>query len=134
VFSEIEQISHKVTDGGNPILMNLNQRYVVKGIGTEKKISSVVEIKTNEDGSKIVKLLDKWNGEIPSGAIRDVSLTLGKRGQNRLIILGFPSTECCNSSPSSQRAEGVAIVGMFAETNGKLKSLLSIEHVFCLAG
>jgi len=112
VFSEIEQISHKVTDGGNPILMNLNQRYVVKGIGTEKKISSVVEIKTNED----------------------VSLTLGKRGQNRLIILGFPSTECCNSSPSSQRAEGVAIVGMFAETNGKLKSLLSIEHVFCLAG
>lgn len=72
-FSEIEQLGHEVTSSSNPILMNLSQRYVVKGIGMEKKISSIVEIKTTDDQSKIVKVMDKWDGEISSGAIRNVS-------------------------------------------------------------
>jgi hypothetical protein len=74
-FSEIEQLSHEVTSAGNPIRMNLSQRYKVKGIGTEKTISSVIEIKTTEDQSKIVKVQDNWSGEAPpSGAIQDVSI------------------------------------------------------------
>jgi hypothetical protein len=78
-FSKIEQLRYEVTFAGNPILMNLNQRYVVKGIGTEKEISSVVEIRTTEDESMIVKVMDKWDGEIPSGAIRNVSSRIVNR-------------------------------------------------------
>ena len=74
-FAEIEHLGHEVTSSGNPIVMNLNQRYVIKGIGTEKKISSIVEIKTTDDQSKTIEVKDKWDGEIPSGAIRDVSFS-----------------------------------------------------------
>lgn len=53
--------------------MNLKTRYVVKGIGKEQTIASVVEIHTNADGSKIEKLLDKWDGELPDSSIKNVS-------------------------------------------------------------
>ena len=52
--------------------MNLKTLYVVKGLGKEAKIDSVVEIHSNEQ-NKIVKVLDKWNGEMPESSIRDVS-------------------------------------------------------------
>jgi hypothetical protein len=69
-FSEIEQLNDEVTSAGNPILMNLSQQYKVKGLGTEKTISSVIEIKTTDDESKIVKVRDNWGGEAPpSGPI-----------------------------------------------------------------
>jgi len=47
---------------------------VVKGLGKEIKVDSVVEITTTEDGSRITKLHDKFNGELPAGPIRDVSI------------------------------------------------------------
>ncbi|KAF2478531.1 hypothetical protein BDY17DRAFT_306112 [Neohortaea acidophila] len=66
-FSEIERISHQVTSSGNPIEMDMTQRYKVKGIGSEQTISSKVFI--HHDGDKITKVEDKWNGKLPEGGI-----------------------------------------------------------------
>ncbi|KAF4555935.1 Hypothetical protein D9617_2g059000 [Elsinoe fawcettii] len=71
-FSEIERLHHEVTSSGNPISMNMKTRYVVKGISKEQTIESVVNIHTGADG-KIVKVEDKWNGNLPEGSIANVS-------------------------------------------------------------
>lgn len=71
-FSEIERQHHSVKDAGNPILMDLKTRYVIKGIEKEQIISSVVTIHLDSEG-KIQKVQDKWNGKLPDGAIANVS-------------------------------------------------------------
>jgi len=68
-FSEIERLSHEVTSSGNPISMNLKTRYVVKGIGKEQTINSVINIHTTADGKKIAKVEDKWDGNLPDSSI-----------------------------------------------------------------
>ncbi|KAF2765552.1 hypothetical protein EJ03DRAFT_330869 [Teratosphaeria nubilosa] len=68
-FSEIERLNHEVKDGGNPIVMDLETRYKVKGIGKEQVIKSVVEI--HHDGEKITKVADKWDGEISDSAVKN---------------------------------------------------------------
>lgn len=50
----------------------MSNKYVVKGIKQEKVMNSVVRIHVGQDG-KIDKVEDRWNGELPSGAISDVS-------------------------------------------------------------
>lgn len=50
----------------------MSNKYVVKGIKQEKVMNSVVRIYVGSDG-KIDKVEDRWNGELPSGAIIDVS-------------------------------------------------------------
>ncbi|KAJ4371255.1 hypothetical protein N0V83_004472 [Neocucurbitaria cava] len=67
-FSEIERLHHEVKDAGNPMLMDLKTRYVVKGIGKEQTIQSVVAIHLDEQG-KISKVEDRWDGKLPDGAI-----------------------------------------------------------------
>ncbi|GAB7350320.1 hypothetical protein MBLNU459_g0954t1 [Dothideomycetes sp. NU459] len=67
-FSEIERLSHEVTSSGNPISMTMKTRYVVKGIGKEQTIASVINIYTNEQG-KISKVEDKWDGKLPESSI-----------------------------------------------------------------
>ncbi|KAJ8118595.1 hypothetical protein OPT61_g480 [Boeremia exigua] len=67
-FSEIERQHHSVKDAGNPILMDLKTRYVIKGIGKEQIVSSVVAIHLDGEG-KIQKVQDKWDGKLPDGAI-----------------------------------------------------------------
>lgn len=89
-FSEIERIHHEVTSAGNPIVMNLKNRYVVKGIGKEQTIASVVNIFVGKDG-KIEKLQDKWDGKLPDGffsnALRNLnSITVPK-------IIGVPKNK-----------------------------------------
>lgn len=74
-FSEIERLHHEVKSAGNPIEMDMKTRYVVKGIGQEKIMESVVRITTTADGQKIEKLEDRWNGKLPESAVADVSLT-----------------------------------------------------------
>jgi hypothetical protein len=61
-----------VKDAGNPILMDMKTRYVIKGIGKEQIVSSVVEITLDGEG-KIQKVADKWDGKLPDGAIANVS-------------------------------------------------------------
>ncbi|KAL1651803.1 hypothetical protein SLS61_005174 [Didymella pomorum] len=67
-FSEIERQHHSVKDAGNPILMDLKTRYVIKGINKEQVVSSVVAIHLDGEG-KIQKVQDKWDGKLPDGAI-----------------------------------------------------------------
>ncbi|KAF1936959.1 hypothetical protein EJ02DRAFT_386453 [Clathrospora elynae] len=67
-FSEIERLHHEVKDAGNPILMDLKTRYVIKGINKEQTIQSVVAIHLDGQG-KIEKVEDKWDGKLPDGAI-----------------------------------------------------------------
>lgn len=68
VFSEIQLLSHQVTSAGNPISLDMKNKYTVKGIGKEQTVQSIVNIHTSADG-KIEKVEDKWDGELPEGAI-----------------------------------------------------------------
>ncbi|KAF2092717.1 hypothetical protein NA57DRAFT_69639 [Rhizodiscina lignyota] len=70
-FSTIETQSHEVTSAGNPIVMNLRNKYTVKGIGKETTIQSVVNIYTVGEGEaqRIEKVEDKWDGKLPEGGI-----------------------------------------------------------------
>jgi hypothetical protein len=52
--------------------MDLKSKYVIKGIGKEQIIQSVVVIHTDENG-KISKVEDRWDGKLPDGAISNVS-------------------------------------------------------------
>lgn len=97
-FSEIERQHHSVTDAGNPILMDLKTRYVIKGIGKEQIISSVVAIHLDGQG-KIQKVEDKWNGKLPDGAIVNVSpVAFDTTGG---VLQGL--TDCLPGIPSPQR-------------------------------
>jgi hypothetical protein len=71
-FSEIERQYHSVKDAGNPLLVDLKTRYVIKGIGKEQIVSSVVAIHLDGEG-KIQKVEDKWDGKLPEGSIANVS-------------------------------------------------------------
>ena len=69
-FSEISSLHRQVTSAGNPIEIDMKTKYVVKGLGTEKIIQSKIKI-WNEDG-KITKVEDRWDDNIPEGAIAKV--------------------------------------------------------------
>ncbi|KAK4624017.1 hypothetical protein CLAFUW4_05593 [Fulvia fulva] len=66
-FSEIERLSHEVKTNGNPIEMDMKTRYVVKGIGKEQVIASKILI--HQDGDKISKVEDRWDGKLPESSI-----------------------------------------------------------------
>ncbi|KAF2468642.1 uncharacterized protein BDR25DRAFT_373325 [Lindgomyces ingoldianus] len=68
-FSEIERLHHSVTSAGNPILMDLKTRYVIKGIGKEQTVQSVVAIYTDDLSGKITKVEDRWDGSLPDSSI-----------------------------------------------------------------
>lgn len=53
--------------------MELRTRYVIKGIGKQQTINSIVNIATTPDG-KISKVEDKWNGNLPESAFVNVSV------------------------------------------------------------
>lgn len=72
-FSEIERLNHEVIDAGNPIKMNMKTRYVVKGLGKEQTVQSLITIATDSNG-KITKVEDKWDGKLPESSIANVSL------------------------------------------------------------
>ena len=61
-----------MTSAGNPIELDLSNKYVVKGINKEQVIDSVVRIHVGQDG-RIEKLEDKWNGKLPEGVVLEVS-------------------------------------------------------------
>ncbi|KAE8452263.1 hypothetical protein EG329_000963 [Mollisiaceae sp. DMI_Dod_QoI] len=82
-FSEINQLHSQVTSAGNPILLDLKTRYVVKGLGKEQIVNSVVRIHTEGveggeeademgTGLRIRQVEDRWDGEIPDGPIAKV--------------------------------------------------------------
>ncbi|KAI0018013.1 hypothetical protein F4780DRAFT_781717 [Xylariomycetidae sp. FL0641] len=70
LFHPIRIQSHTVTSAGNPIELNLSNKYVVKGIKKEQVIDSVVRIHVGADG-KIDKVEDRWNDKLPEGSVSE---------------------------------------------------------------
>ena len=62
-----------MTAAGNPIEMELRNKYTVKGIKSEQTINSVVVIHV-DNGGKIDRVEDKWNGKLPSNFFLEVSM------------------------------------------------------------
>ncbi len=96
-FSEIERLNHQVKDAGNPILMDLRTRYVIKGINKEQVIQSVVAIHLDDQG-KISKVEDKWDGKLPDSSIANVSDSLQALmdycwNEMLIVCVGFPTLE-----------------------------------------
>jgi hypothetical protein len=75
LFHPITIQSHRVIDGGNPVSLELSNKYVLKGVGKEQVMSSVVRIWLGEDG-RIEKVEDRWNKKLPEGGISEVSTVL----------------------------------------------------------
>jgi hypothetical protein len=57
---------------GNPIELDLSNKYVVKGLKKEQVIDSKVKIFVGSDG-KIDRVEDRWNDNLPEGSISEVS-------------------------------------------------------------
>ncbi|KAK8005701.1 hypothetical protein PG990_011738 [Apiospora arundinis] len=78
LFSPIKIQSHRVVSGGNPIEVEMTNKYVVAGSvplikGKEQVISSRVRIHVDEaDGLKITKVEDRWDDKLPDGAVSEV--------------------------------------------------------------
>ncbi|KAI8722645.1 hypothetical protein NCS52_00408800 [Fusarium sp. LHS14.1] len=68
LFSPITIQSQEVTSSGDPISLRLSNKYVLKGLGTEKVMDSVVDIHVGPDG-RISRVEDKWNDKLPQGPI-----------------------------------------------------------------
>ncbi|EKD13123.1 uncharacterized protein L3040_002923 [Drepanopeziza brunnea f. sp. 'multigermtubi'] len=85
-FSEIEQKQHSVTSSGNPLTLSATTRYKVKGLGAEKVIESEIRIHMDAAGEKIVKVEDRWNGNIPEGPIATAF-----RNLNSVVVPAFVS-------------------------------------------
>lgn len=73
-FSSIERLHHEVTDGGNPIGLDMRTRYVVKGINKEQIIDSKILIYYDKVTGKITHLQDKWDGKLPDSSFQNVSV------------------------------------------------------------
>ncbi|KAK4208033.1 hypothetical protein QBC37DRAFT_432558 [Rhypophila decipiens] len=70
VFSPINLVSHTVTSAGNPIEIDLDNKYTLKGVKKEQEIKSKVKIWLDESaGGKINKVEDRWNDKLPDGPI-----------------------------------------------------------------
>ncbi|KAK3336312.1 hypothetical protein B0T19DRAFT_409122 [Cercophora scortea] len=69
VFNPINIVSHQVVAAGNPIELDLRNRYTIKGIKTEQEIASRVRIFVDESSGKIEKVEDRWNDSLPDGPI-----------------------------------------------------------------
>ncbi len=63
-----------MTDAGNPIVMDLKTRYVMKGLGKEQTIASKILIYYDQSTGKVTKLQDKWDGQLPDSSFKTVSL------------------------------------------------------------
>ncbi|OAA34214.1 hypothetical protein NOR_08615 [Metarhizium rileyi] len=90
LFDHIAIQSHKVTDGGNPIFLELSNKYVLKGIKKEQLIHSVVRINLALDG-RIDAVEDRWNDKLPNNSVSEVLRKLSASITSNLIKV--PSTE-----------------------------------------
>lgn len=79
LFKPIQIQSYQVTSSGNPIEFEMSNKYVVKGINKEQVVNSLIKIYLGSDG-KIEKLEDRWNGNLPEGAVSNVSGSSSERG------------------------------------------------------
>ncbi|KAK0628352.1 hypothetical protein B0T17DRAFT_588495 [Bombardia bombarda] len=71
VFDPIQLVSHQVVSAGNPIELDLCNKYTLKGIKKEQEIASRVRIFVDEASGKIEKVEDKWDGKLPDGVFSE---------------------------------------------------------------
>jgi hypothetical protein len=90
LFDPITILSHKVIDGGNPIVFELSNKYVVKGINKEQVMNSIVKIHLGPDG-RIDKVEDRWNDKLPDGAVSEAFRKLNAATMPNLVKV--PKTE-----------------------------------------
>lgn len=70
VFHPIQLQAHQVVGAGNPIEVDLRNKYTVKVVGKEQEIASRVKIFVGDDG-KIERVEDRWDGKLPEGAVSE---------------------------------------------------------------
>lgn len=88
LFNPIAIKSHTVISSGNPIELELENSYTLKGLGLEQTMKSVVSITTGHDG-KIVRVEDRWNNKIPQGALAEVrSAVRGSYWEGAMALAG----------------------------------------------
>lgn len=82
-FSSIERLGCKTVSAGNPMEMQLKTKYKVKGLGSEQVVESVIAVHTEGQGEamRVVKVEDKWDGEIKEGPIKSAL-----RGLNSVTV------------------------------------------------
>lgn len=78
VFSKIERLGGQVTSAGNPIELQMKNKYTVKGLGSEQTIDSVIKIFTEGEGAnmRITKVEDRWNDNLPDGPFKNAMRNL----------------------------------------------------------
>lgn len=76
VFGRIQLVSHQVVDAGNPMEVEVKNRYTAKVVGNTQEIASRVRITVGGDG-KIERVEDGWNGKgLPEGFVGEVIMHL----------------------------------------------------------
>ncbi|KAI1212129.1 uncharacterized protein F4807DRAFT_458332 [Annulohypoxylon truncatum] len=90
LFNPIQIQSHSVKSAGNPIEVELTNKYTLKGIGTAQTINSVVRIDVGQSG-KIERVEDRWNDKLPDGVISDAFRKLN--AQTVPIFVSVPKNE-----------------------------------------
>jgi len=70
VFNPIKLLAHRVTSAGNPIELDLRNRYTLKGVKTDQEIGSRVRIFVGDDGL-IERVEDRWDGKLPEGPVSE---------------------------------------------------------------
>jgi len=63
--------------------MKLKTRYVVKGMGKEQTIDSLVDI--HHEGGKITRVEDKWDGEIQDSGIKNAFRRLNATSVPKMV-------------------------------------------------
>ena len=71
-FSKTEMLDNRVTGVGNPMTLDLKMQYRVKGMPKDTEIQSEVKCWVDGEG-KIERVEDRWEGNLPEGAIAKVS-------------------------------------------------------------
>nr|CAE76355.1 conserved hypothetical protein [Neurospora crassa] len=71
VLSPVKIQSHEVVSSGNPIEIKLHNRYTLPPINKKQDIHSLVKIWVDDNG-KIARVEDRWDGELPDGALNEV--------------------------------------------------------------
>ncbi|KAK5991917.1 hypothetical protein PT974_05307 [Cladobotryum mycophilum] len=100
LFGPIHIQSHQVTSAENPIELSLSNKYVVKGVGIERTINSVVRIHVNPDG-RIEQVEDRWNDQLPEGGIGEFFRKLNAKMVPAFVTV--PKTEADDRKMEASR-------------------------------
>ncbi|TGZ82064.1 hypothetical protein EX30DRAFT_213991 [Ascodesmis nigricans] len=74
MMEDVRVLRHKVLrNDERGFELELEVRYVVKGVGASYVVESVVEVEVDESGEKVSRCVDKWKGGESHSRILEVS-------------------------------------------------------------